>query len=1050
MNEANPDAVILDEVEAAMPELPDVSQAPDPYAGQVIPMTEFVEDFADDLLESIRTLTPPVYTGARKPSRDAMLANLLRQPLPGQDDVIHAGCTLLVDRDEPACIYNGEMGTGKTMMAIATAAILAQEGFPRALVIAPPHLVYKWRREIKETVPEARVWVLNGPDTLRRLLQIREMRARPSVPEFFVLGRVRMRMGFHWRPAIGTRVLWQGEEGRGTATRCASCSSCGEILTKELGDAGEQPMSLEMARHELSEKRRFCSRCKAALWTLIHRGRSERSLRDLVTQALLQLPTIGAKRAEQLIARFGEKLLSSMLEDNLYEFVNLMDEDGDLVFNDRQATRLERALATFEYNVGQGGYQPTEFIKRYLPQGYFGLLVVDEGHEYKNEGSAQGQAMGVLARKCTKTLLLTGTLMGGYADDLFHLLWRLDPKAMVDDGFKPSTRGSMASASMAFMREHGVLKDIYKETGSRSHRTARGTSVTHRVAKAPGFGPKGVMRFVLPTTAFLKLKDLGANVLPPYEETFVDVPMTEEQEHAYRRLEGTLRAELRSALAKGDSTLLGVVLNALLAWPDCAFRDEMVKHPRTRSQLHFQRAIFADMAAAPKELELIGLCKAEKAAGRRVLVYTVYSGTRDTTARLKALLAAVGLKVAVLRATVEAAKREDWVFEQVERGVDVIVTNPDLVKTGLDLLEFPTIAFMQSGYNVYTLQQASRRSWRIGQKEAVKVVFFGYVGTAQIGCLTLMGQKIAVSQSTFGRHARLGPGRIEPGRRQHRSRIGEAVVALSGVEPLRASARRGSFSWARARAPRWHSIACGGGVRQNRATTRCLGRVIVAAAMDPVPAQKRFRAMVHGGNGRGAAVRARAQAVRPKHRRIPADAGQARRHVHDLAGVPRVRLRGRPGLRPRGSSAHAAEGCGGCDPVLGREGDVDGRRGDPGAGGQRLHQRIPHAAPLARRQAARDRRGDERDPADADRAGVVCGVDVGKHFATRNAYWREIATRAIQIHVPRPAVATCGYFWQAAACDHHTLGRYEQTAPPHRKTLVGRLRRFCRLSRLHQ
>ncbi|RMN24363.1 DEAD/DEAH box helicase [Pseudomonas coronafaciens pv. zizaniae] len=43
----------------------------------------------------------------------------------------------------------------------------------------------------------------------------------------------------------------------------------------------------------------------------------------------------------------------------------------------------------------------------------FDLLVVNEGHEYKNSGSAQGQAMGVLAAKARKTVLLTGTLMGG-------------------------------------------------------------------------------------------------------------------------------------------------------------------------------------------------------------------------------------------------------------------------------------------------------------------------------------------------------------------------------------------------------------------------------------------------------------------------------------------------------------------------------------------------------------------------------------------------------------------------------------------------------------
>jgi SNF2 family DNA or RNA helicase len=133
-----------------------------------------------------------------------------------------------------------------------------------------------------------------------------------------------------------------------------------------------------------------------------------------------------------------------------------------------------------------------------------------------------------------------------------------------------------------------------------------------------------------------------------------------------------------------------------------------------------------------------------------VLTYSVYSGTRDTTARLKALLEANGLKVAVLRASVDAAKREDWVAEQVERGIDVMICNPELVKTGLDLLEFPTIVFMQSGYNVYTVQQAARRSWRIGQKNEVKVLFLGYTGSSQVECLRLMAKKIAVSQSTSG------------------------------------------------------------------------------------------------------------------------------------------------------------------------------------------------------------------------------------------------------------------------------------------------------------
>jgi SNF2 family DNA or RNA helicase len=154
--------------------------------------------------------------------------------------------------------------------------------------------------------------------------------------------------------------------------------------------------------------------------------------------------------------------------------------------------------------------------------------------------------------------------------------------------------------------------------------------------------------------------------------------------------------------------------------------------------------------ASPKELELLRICKAEKARGRRVLVYTTYTGTRDTAARMKTFLDREGFTTAVLRASVDASKREDWLFDQVDRGVEIIITNPELVKTGLDMLEFPTIVFMQSGYNVYTVQQAARRSWRIGQEQEVDVYFLGYAGSAQMECLELMSRKIAVSQSTSG------------------------------------------------------------------------------------------------------------------------------------------------------------------------------------------------------------------------------------------------------------------------------------------------------------
>jgi hypothetical protein len=68
-------------------------------------------------------------------------------------------------------------------------------------------------------------------------------------------------------------------------------------------------------------------------------------------------------------------------------------------------------------------------------------------------------------------------------------------------------------------------------------------------------------------------------------------------------------------------------------------------------------------------------------------------------------------------------------------------------------LDFPTIIFYESGYSLHTLRQASRRSWRIGQRRPVRVKFLCYEGTMQTSCLRLMGKKLLVALTMEGKFA---------------------------------------------------------------------------------------------------------------------------------------------------------------------------------------------------------------------------------------------------------------------------------------------------------
>lgn len=83
---------------------------------------------------------------------------------------------------------------------------------------------------------------------------------------------------------------------------------------------------------------------------------------------------------------------------------------------------------------------------------------------------------------------------------------------------------------------------------------------------------------------------------------------------------------------------------------------------------------------------------------------------------------------------------------QVRDGIQVLITNPSLVETGLDLNDFTTIYYYNISYNLFTLRQASRRSWRINQKAPrVEVYFSYYEGTMQNRAVRLMASKLAVA-----------------------------------------------------------------------------------------------------------------------------------------------------------------------------------------------------------------------------------------------------------------------------------------------------------------
>ncbi len=90
-----------------------------------------------------------------------------------------------------------------------------------------------------------------------------------------------------------------------------------------------------------------------------------------------------------------------------------------------------------------------------------------------------------------------------------------------------------------------------------------------------------------------------------------------------------------------------------------------------------------------------------RSRGRRTLVFVTHTETCDLTPRLAQIIGEAGLRTAVLKAnTVAPAAREGWVEARVKEGVDALICHPRLVQTGLDLLAFPSIVWLQPDYGV--------------------------------------------------------------------------------------------------------------------------------------------------------------------------------------------------------------------------------------------------------------------------------------------------------------------------------------------------------------
>ncbi len=663
----------------------------------VEPLSKFMHKYGDQIGAHILSTYRPLYNFDPTPEETAILDTLgkKRKPLPGQEK---AGL-LPAQRHTATAIarsirrngvgnIQGEMGAGKTGMGAATLDLL--NAYP-AIVMCPPHLVPKWIREIEETIPGAKAMELT--------------RIGRNADDPGDVNDVQRFLQLYKDQELGNKpvaVIAHTSAKYGAGWEHA-------VVRKKFVDEEDGRVFEALC----------CPTCGSPIQIDLPGG---------FVKIATTLDDLGEKR------RFCETEISGYELDEHKRLVR--DEHGNPVWG-------KRICRTPLFQFTGRRWAIADYIAKHA-RGEFKLLIADELHQFSAKASDRGVAFHQLVEATQYTLTLTGTFFGGKSTSIFWLLHRLNASVRKDFAFNDEKRWARLYGVLEMTRKSKRAEEDGDEDGFTGNRRYQ-----NQAKEKPGISPAIVNR-LLDTTVFLSLKDLGL-ALPHYAEEVVTLEMTDEQSSQYR-----VMAKKLYDLAIKNRRYLSTWLQWTLARPNSAFRDEIVevdevnkKGEVIRRKELMELPAVVDGEAMPKESWLADFCRAERQQGRKVLIYLRQTGTRDIQDRILKILRDSGVRAEVLTSGINPRKREEWIAKRVV-GLDALVVNPRLVETGLDLIAFSSVVFAEIEYSLYTLWQAVRRVWRLGQTKPVKAIFSVYSEAMEARALALMGQKMKAAQLLYG------------------------------------------------------------------------------------------------------------------------------------------------------------------------------------------------------------------------------------------------------------------------------------------------------------
>lgn len=628
--------------------------------------------------------------------------------------------------------------------------------------MAPGHLVYKWQREIERLFPDAKAVVLQE---FQDVLDIEKevFCAIRNYPLFMIISKDSAKIDYQERPS----AIWDAKNHQFVCPNCGSpILFAGSSIYKEQLKRNTRYNNVDTIRNKVytpiqfaitafnskSKSNTMCisapsnvnkaqkHACKDNYSTIKYYGRNFKTCNSTLWTCTTNKENAAFFSSEWIKHTDVGWLNTKMFEEYKKWYENLEPTSEER--KNKNYAKIYRAIVDIEENGIPQQAQPRRYsIAKYIRNRFknqIDYLVADEVHLYSSSNSAQANAFGDFVRCAKKSIVLTGTLLNGYADSLYYILYRMYSREFVK-------RDYSYNSTNAFIEKYGAKKEEATFTsGRREKRSAK---------VCPGVSPQLFVDFLLDKTIFVSLEDMSTG-LPSYTEHPVGVALDEEVKSCYESLIKGLRDVFTE---NGGKDIAFQATQKLAIYPDMPY-DITPLYDRTgQVLLNFPNAIEdPSKFVSNKDMKTLELVKEKIEKGENVLIYVNFVNKTDVTKRLTEIFKNSGIKACVLDAKVKSIEREKWIDKKIKEGCRVMICNPTLVETGLDLLAFTNIIFYQVGFNLFTMRQAARRSYRLNQPNPVNVYFLYYENTTQETVISLMANKLRAAMAIEGKFTEEG------------------------------------------------------------------------------------------------------------------------------------------------------------------------------------------------------------------------------------------------------------------------------------------------------